>query len=280
MKQRHPHSICILEQDNDNRALYGKVHAYLSEGYSVVYAVEASAKDAIAQMNNAGIRAENYIDNNALTIIDRSSIYSQSKTNNFDGHLLLDKWKQIISEVNQKEGTNSKFKSIALFGMPEPFFETMNHQKLIEYEQLASKDFLREDGCNNNNMEAICCYTREEIAELSLAHVISLLNAHHHTLASTEEYYEWIPGNLLQMIGKGFERILGKRTSEVVFELLGNMYKIDETVLASQPIILENAIRKFFSASADLALDAVKREIVASVLFDQKKRTKNIQNEK
>ena len=260
---KHSHSICVLREDNDG-ALYGKVSAYLSEGYSVVYAVESSTKDTIQRMNDAGIKAENYIDNNALTVLDRNAVYSQTNTNNFECRLLLERWGQIISQVVNQNGKNN-FRGIAVMGMPEPFFETaMNHQKLVEYEHLASKGL-------DSNIEAICCYTQRSVASLPLRHLVSLLNAHQNTLVGVEEYDEWAPTNVLDMLSMGLEKALGKTTSKPVFEAIRSVHNIDERIVVSQPEILESAIQKIFSDSASTILDAIKGEIITNILFGQRR---------
>jgi hypothetical protein len=212
-------------------------------------------------MNDAGIRAENYIENNALTVLDRNSVYSQSKTNNFEGRLLLERWGHIISEVNQKKEKN--FKGIAIMGMPEPFFETINHQKLVEYEQLASKEL-------DSSIEAICCYTRRSIADLSLKHLVALLNSHQCAITDLEEYNEGVSTDILEMVGRGLEKALGKTTSRIVFEGMRSVHKIDERIVNSQPQVFENVIRKVFSDSAGTILDAIKGEIITDILFGQR----------
>jgi hypothetical protein len=107
-----------------------------------------------------------------LTILDRNFIYSKDDRTKLEGHLLLETWKEIISKASQ----SGKFKGIAVMGMPQPFFETTaNHQKLVEYEQLVSREF---DG----SFEAVCCYRQESVADLPLRHIISLLNSHQYML--------------------------------------------------------------------------------------------------
>ena len=74
------HSICVVGQNNQAASLYGKVSAYLSKGYAVIYAVETTVTDTMQRMNDAGIRSGKYIENNALTILDRNSVYSHDTT--------------------------------------------------------------------------------------------------------------------------------------------------------------------------------------------------------
>lgn len=255
---KHSHSICVVTNDN-HPTLYGKVSSYLSKGYAVVYAVESSAvADTIQRMNDAGVRAANYIQDSALTVLNRNSVYSQSETN-FESRLLLERWKAIISEVSQR----GKFKGIAIMGMPEPFFETINHQKLVEYEELVSREF---DG----SFEAICCYRQESVADLPLKYLISLLNSHQYAVTDADEYSEWHPTNVLEMIIRGLEKTVGKKTSKLAFEEMKGMHKIDEMVVISQPGAFENVIRKMFADSADALLDAIKGEIIRDILFGQR----------
>lgn len=257
MELPHSHSICVVSHDN-YASLYGKVNAYLSKGYAVVYAVEELAvTDTIQKMNDAGVRTTNYVDNNALTILDRNSVYSQDRTK-LEGRLLLETWKEIISEVNQK----GNFKGIAAMGMPEPFFETTNHQKLVEYEQLVSKEF---DG----SIEAVCCYTQKSVTDLSLRHLVSLLNSHQYTVANVKENNEWHPTDLLEMIAKGLEKTMGKTTSKLALEAIKAMYKIDEKTLISQLEVFERGIKRTLADSAETIFDAIKSEIITSISFNQ-----------
>lgn len=259
MQLKHSHSICLIRSDDSGQAnagLYGNVGAYLAKGYAVVYAVETTTADTILRMNNSGIRAGKYIESNALTILDRNFIYSKERTR-LEGRLLLETWKEIISKVSQ----SGKFKGIAAMGMPEPFFETTtNHQKLVEYEQLVSREF---DG----SFEAVCCYRQESVADLPLRHLISLLNSHQYAVTGVEKYSEWHAAKLFVMIVKGLEKTVGAATAKLMFESMKSVYKIDEQVIISRPEIFENALGKMFADSADAILDAIKREMIAAVLM-------------
>lgn len=250
---KHSHSICVLTHENDG-VLYGKINAYLAKDYAVVYAVESSdVEDTVRRMSNAGIEP-NYIKEGGLTILNRNFVYSRSETN-FEGRLLLERWKSILSEVK------GSFKGITVMGMPEPFFETVNHQKLVEYEQLVCREF---DG----SFEAICCYTTRSIAELPLKYLISLLNAHQHVVKGVEESIEWHPTRILDIINRGFERTVGKKTSKVAFEAMKHLYKIDERMAISRPEVLEYAFRKMFADTTDTIIDTIKVEIIKEILFE------------
>jgi hypothetical protein len=209
-------------------------------------------------MNDAGIRVENYVADGALTVLDRNSVYSYNETK-LEGRLLLERWKALISEVSQRE----EFKGIAIMGMPEPFFETANHQKLVEYEQLVSREF---DG----SFEAICCYTQRSFADLSLKYLVSLLNSHQYAVTAEEECSEWYPAKVLEMIKRGLEKTVGKKTSKLAFEAMKHMHKIDERMVISQPGAFENAMGRMFGDSAMTILDAIKGEILTDVLFGQR----------
>lgn len=148
-------------------------------------------------------------------------------------------------------------------GMPEPFFETKNHQKLVEHEQLVSNVY---DG----SLEAICCYIQSSIADLSLEHLVSLLNSHQNTVPDMgAKNREWQPSQLLDMIGKGLEKMVGKTTSQLTLEAIKTMYKIDEKIIISQPGLFEKGIKKMFADSAWVILDAIKNEIITGISFDQ-----------
>lgn len=237
--------------------LYGKVDAFLSKGYAVVYAVESSStEDTIHRMNDVGIRAENYIERGALTVLNRNFVYSRSETN-FEGRLLLEKWEAILSEVKKGD-----FRGITVMGMPEPFFETINHQKLVEYEQQVSREF---DG----SFEAICCYTTKSIAELPLKYLISLLSSHQHIVTGVEEYSEWHPTQILELISRGFEKTVGKKTSNLAFGAMKHLYKIDERIAISHPEVLEHVFRKMFADTAETIINTIKVEIIKGILFGQ-----------
>jgi rubrerythrin len=170
---------------------------------------------------------------------------------------VLETWKTIISEASQK----GKFNGIAVMGMPEPFFETINHQKLVEYEELVSREF---DG----SFEAVCCYMQRSVADLPLKYLISLLNSHQYIVTGVEEHSQWYHAKVLEMIGRGLEKTVGKKTSKLAFEAMKSMYKIDERTVIAQPAVFENALRKMFADSAETVLHAIKDEIMRDILFE------------
>lgn len=256
MNCQQQHSICVFENGNYS-GLYGKVDVYLSDGYSVVYAVEAApvADTIVHQMNSAGIEADDYIKKGSLTILDRNFAYSPAKTK-LESRLLLESWRMLLSEVARK----GAFKGLVVMGMPQPFFETMNHQKLVEYEQLASREF---DG----SFEAICCYTQESIASLPLKFLIPLLNSHQSNVMSLTGYGEWRPVRVLELIIKGLEKTVGKANSRLVFQAMRHTYRISEGMVISHPGVFENVLRAMFADSASIILDAIKDEIIKDVSF-------------
>lgn len=254
---QHPHSICLIPNECYS-ALYQKVNRYLSEGYAVIYGLEPSPVDKVIQnMANSRITVDDHIESGALTVLDRNSIYSMQKTH-FEGEALLGVWFNVVSEVRRK----GEFKGIAAMGMPEPFFETKNHDKLIAYEQLVSKQQF--DG----NLEAICCYSQTSIKDhLTLGQLIFLLSSHQYSVADTFGYNEWHATRVIEWANRGLERMLGRANSRLAFEAMKYLYKIDEGFVVSQPEILEKAIKKMFVDSAEIIIDSIKDEIIKEILF-------------
>jgi hypothetical protein len=206
-------------------------------------------------MVNFGIGVDAHAGSGALNVIDRNSIYSLEKTK-FDGEALLDVWISLVSDL--KKG---QFKGIAVMGMPEPFFETGNHQKLVDYEQFVSKQQF------DAGLEAICCYSQKSIKDLTLGHLISLSNSHQYSVADTFGYSEWHGTKIIEGLSKGLEKILGSHSSRLAFEAMRHMYKIDESAVISQPEILEKVITKMFADSAEMIVDVIKGEIIREISF-------------
>lgn len=241
--------------------LYQKVNRYLSSGYAVIYGVESAGRteDVIRNMANSGMEeVDGYIKSGALTVIDRNAIYSQQKTQ-FESEAQLGVWIGLVSDI--KKRSKGQFRGIAAMGMPEPLFETRNHQKLVDYEQFVSKQKF------DVGLEAICCYMQKSVKDLSLGQLISLLSSHQYIVADTFGYNEWHATNIIEWVNKGLEKMLGRATCNLAFEAIKHIYTIDEGVVISQPEILEKAIKKMFVDSADLIMDAIKDEIIKEISF-------------
>jgi hypothetical protein len=253
---RHSHSICLIPEGRYS-TLYQKINGYLSNGYAVIYGVESGDTDKIIRkMANFGIGVDGYTGSGALSVIDRNSIYSLDKTN-LEGKALFGVWISLVSDIRK----GRQFKGIAAMGMPEPFFETRNHQKLVEYEQFVSKQQF------DPTLEAICCYSQKSVRDLPLAHLVSLSNSHQYSVSATFGYSEWCGTKIIEGLSKGLERMLGSHSSRLAFEAIRHMYKIDEGTVISQPEILEKVITKMFADSAEMIADVIKDEIVKKISF-------------
>jgi hypothetical protein len=236
----HIHSFCLMEGNNDKRyaVLYDKIKDYTSRNYAVIYAVEIDATQAVRRMSQHGVEVETLVESGMLTIINRDAAYSPATTE-LEGHAVLDAWHALILKVKRK----AKADGILAIGSAGTFFENASHKKLLAYEQLIGKSF-------QIPVEAICCYDAQSVSALALDDFAAILNAHHSIIHYQCQYQEWSPSRIVELARLGIDRSLGAEMSNLLFKTMKLVYKIDDSMIASNPELLGEVMTKIMGRDA------------------------------
>lgn len=255
----HIHSLCLVEGNDDKGypTLYSRISSYTSCNYAVIYAVENDATKAVQRMSRHGVEVETLVESGALTIVDRSAMYSVEKTG-LEGHALLDSWQSLMLKVKRR----SDFKGILAIGSAEAFFEhPVDPCKLVRYEEMVGKEF-------QIPLEAICCYSENAFSRLSLGDLVAILNSHHSTIHGDCRYMEWDPQKLVELARKGLDKALGDELSNLIFKTMKLCYKISDSDIVSNPPVLEDLLERIMGKSAaDITLTYIKDEVRKLVVF-------------
>lgn len=259
----YPHSLCIIYSSASYSFLYKNIDDHLSNGYGVIYAAETNPTKVLQHMKKIVERAENHIENGALTIIDRDRFFAAEKTQ-LDSHKLLNSWHSLILRTKRR---SPKFKGILLVSAPSPlFFETRrengNHDRLVNYERLIGKKF-------GKGIEMICCYPSKSISKLPFSYLVSVLSSHQCTIHNGWFYYQWHPNNIVAFVHEGFDRMLGEGTSNLIFKTLKLCYKIDEEMVISQPQLFEDKVRRISGDSADTVFETITGALRKEIAFNR-----------
>lgn len=254
----HIHSLCLVEGNDDkgHPALYDKISQYASQNYAVIYAVENDATRAVRHMGRHGVEVETLVESGALTIVDRNSMYSVEKTD-LEGHALLDSWHSLMLKVKKRSSCNG----ILAIGSAETFFEHAGGPcKLVKYEEMVGKKF-------QIPLEAICCYSKNAIARMSLVELVAILNAHHSTIHG-DRYKEWSPHRIIELARKGLDGALGNELSGLIFKTMKLCYKVGDDNIISNPPVLEEMMERIMGKSAaEITLAHIKEEIRKFIAF-------------
>jgi len=156
----------------------------------------------------------------------------------------------------------SNFGGILAIGTAESFFEqSIEHVRLVKYEEIIGKKF-------HIPLEAVCCYSANAIAKLSLGELVTILNAHHSTIHSDSRYREWEPHMFIELAHKGIDRALGSELSSLIFKTMKLCYKVDDSQIVSDPSLLEKMLLKVMGKNAaDITLAHIKEEVKKSIAF-------------
>jgi hypothetical protein len=255
----HIHSLCFVEE-NESKGypeLYDKINLYASKNYAVIYAVEADSNQTVRRMSQHGVEVETLVESGALTIVNRNAMYSMDETDT-EGHALLDAWHLLMLKVKRR----SNFGGILAIGTAESFFEqSVEHVRLVKYEEIIGKKF-------HIPLEAVCCYSANAIANLSLGELVAILNAHHSTIHNNCHYREWEPHMFIELAHKGIDHALGSDLSRLIFKTMKLCYKVDDTQIVSDPSLLERMLLKVMGKNAaDVTLAHIKEEVKKSIAF-------------
>ncbi len=253
---RQYHSVCVFKDSEGGRApLYARMAKLLSEGWGIVYVAESDIGSVVNRMVRAtGIEAESYVEAGALVIVDSNSFYSPDRKI-LGGQELLDKWHSYILKLKE-----NGFERILVMGTAEPFLREHRGEELSKYEQMVGKTFAMP-------LEAVCCYSQKEAASLSPAQIISILNSHECTLHEGWRYRHWHTDEIVNAITEGLDRSLGQSASELIFNTLKHIYKMDNSSIVSQPEHLENAIQRLFRDSSGSVLKEISKEFVVEMAW-------------
>lgn len=254
------HSLCLLEGDRNKGypELYDKIASYAAGNYAIIYAVEDDITRAVRRMSYHGMEVEALVESGVLTIVDRNTMYSIERTE-LDGHALLNSWHSVMLKVKRR----SSFDGILAIGSADNFFGSpSHHDRLVEYEQMIGKNF-------HIQLEAICCYNTKTMGLLSFGQIVALLNAHHSTVHSNSRYRQWEPRSVVELARRGLSRALGSdEASELIFKTMKLCYKIDESHIASDTMMLERMLFKLLGKEATgLSVSFIKDEVMKSISF-------------
>jgi len=251
----HIHSLCFVEESGKGyTALYDKINQYASNNYAVIYAAEADTTQAVRRMSRHGVEVETLVESGTLTIVNRNTMYLMKK-NDAEGHAILDAWHTLMLKVKKR----SDFAGMLAIGSAESFFEqSVEHTRLVKYEEMIGKKF-------HIPLEAICCYSENAVSQLSLGELVTILNAHH-SIQDGYHYREWEARNFLELAYKGIDHALGTDLSKLIFKTMKLCYKVDDSQVISDPLLLEKMLSRVMGKSAaDIILTHVKEEVKKSI---------------
>lgn len=257
----HSHSICTFDtnlqkKDYWHAPIYKKISRYISNGYAVIYVLEADSIATVRRMSRMGIEVEDYVESGALTIISNDVFYSPQVAS----PILIEQWRKLFSNIVKKNG---KPKGFVAIGMPcSAFFTSLSHQKdLVEYESSVAALY---DG----SIEAICCYTTESLDYMPLKYIMGLLNSHQNTVHGDYPLKKWSNSRALSIIERSLNDSLGSHGSELLLTLLNHMSGLNEENAALCPSQLEDNLRKALcSSTVEIILEKLKDEFMKDIVF-------------
>ncbi|HXG06114.1 MAG TPA: hypothetical protein VNI77_02170, partial [Nitrososphaera sp.] len=183
--------------------------------------------------------------------------YSIEKTN-LDSYPLLSMWHNLMLRIKKR----SDFGGILAIGTAEEFFEqAADPCKLVSYEKMVGKKF-------DIPLEAICCYSENSIASLSLSELVAILDAHYSTIHRGGHYRKWHPHMILALAHSGLEKHLGAELSSLIFKTMKLCYKIGDDEIIANPAILESMLQRIIGKRiAKATIAHIKKEIEESISF-------------
>lgn len=244
--------------------LYRMINRFLSEGYAVIYAIEAEGigapKNQFVNHTYSKIRqsgliegAEEYMQAGALQIMDAREIYSSDRIGNTAA--MLEKWTSIIKELRRR-----KFKNIAIIaGGTTAFSNSDNQDSLVACEQT-----VLETAKKIGSVHVICCYLQESLDKLQFAHLTSIANAHQCNVTpdpSGMEYRKMNPSIMLDAIIEGIEDVMGEGSGRLIMQTMKAVYKIDEKTIISNPSLFQEKLQKMLGNTSKMILHSSKKKI-------------------
>lgn len=220
--------------------MYEQVSKYLSNGQAVIYAAEIKPSRVVQQMSKiidqrvpSGEEIERYIEDGALTVIDKDEIYSN--TNQFDIDGLLQSWHSLVLKAKRK----SRHKGLLTIGAVSAFLQTNNIDRLFEYEnKIASQKIPK-------TIETICWYNEPDLfAKLRYSQVLSILKAHDATIHDGWSYRQWYADTIIGCVRDGIDKTLGNGSSNLILKTLKLVYNLDKEIIISRPELFEEKLIK------------------------------------
>lgn len=258
MLLRQTHSLCLL-QHSDYAYLYEILDRYLAEGYAVIYAAEPAPDKVLARMARAGLDAERYVKSGMLEVVSRDSIYVSDSNGNLVASQSIESWHNNASRIMGA----TKAKGVLAVGSLDAFVRDSQQQECVqEYEEKVGKKF-------QTLIEAVCCYNADSISDTSISTLIAILNAHEYTIHHDNRatYSEWKGDKLQNVLASALNKVLGSTTSDLVLKTLKSIYKVDEDAIISDPVLLEDAVGKFFRDSSPAILAAILKDLKSEIAF-------------
>ena len=115
----------------------------------------------------------------------------------------------------------------------------------------------------NRDIEIVCCYNTNLMANLCLRYLIKILNLHQFTLHHHHNqfvYQEWHPGKLVELLARSMNKTLGEESSHRLLNILKMFYKIDD-LTTFQDMNFGDQIRALLGDSANVILNTLVEEI-------------------
>lgn len=253
---RHLHSMLVNSEEDNFEGIYRAVKNYLSKGFAVIYSAEqASSIQVLQKLTQTGILpdAEDYVQSGLLRIIDGNIVRRQKSQHNATD--LAELLFSVAAETRRK----SDAKRVVVLCNADFLLQNGDYSKQIDFEEAINRRF--ESNGEKQEEEIICCYNYAKIENLSLSHLIKLVNAHTSIVRKDWEYYKWYPSMVMEIITRGIEKPLDFKTAQLILKTLKLIYKIDENTIISNPIVFEETLQKVLGDNAAvMVLSSIKEE--------------------
>jgi hypothetical protein len=248
------HSLLLLEDKTGvDSQIYQKISFSLSEGFAVIYIVEADPVQTLERMIQGDVKkAKESIESGALTLVDRNSFYLSA-----EGRF---NQKPIESITDLYKSLSAKFKGVLPIGMPL----LPSHPDMSDYQNLMVNENLADITLQESD-EIICCYDNESISNMPLSYLLYLLHAHQYLIQGELTRYEPINGQAFNLIKRGLDKFFGEESAHMVLRTLKLVYHMDEKFIISNPEIFEDTLGKMFKRSSKEMLSAISDEIKAEL---------------
>jgi hypothetical protein len=239
--------------------VYKKISEYISDGFAVIYIVECEPARAISRMIGGVEKAKEYVESQALTVIDRDSFFLSPEGKRFNDMAL-----EAIAKLHKS--LSEKFKGVLLVRkpvLPSPC-SAQDYQNLVLLEKQASSLIREPDEC-------ICCYDSKSLSNMPLIHLVHLIQAHPYVIRANGTDYYSSDGLAFTLIKRALDKFFGEESAYMVIRTLKLIYHMDEEFIVANPDIFENTIRKMFKLSSKEMLDTISEEIRAEIMLQSKK---------
>jgi hypothetical protein len=104
--------------------------------------------------------------------------------------------------------------------------------------------------------ELFCWYKKQWLDRLSFIHLVRLFTSHNSTVHKNWNYKNWSDSEIVDLIERGIERILGPKPTQVLIETVRMRYGLSREEIASRPEYFESILRKMLEEDASTILDS------------------------